>query len=199
MPVTFFLLAHKRKSPKKKGAPARRHHLASSCGDPALLARPGGRVTRAPSSLLQTHQALIACASANTFAARPSSTETPGRSARARRRLGAPRSKAVPGSYAGKRPFHIPPSDFRLSARAARRQTGAPKHFYVREDAKCHWRLKHVAVDCADRRHFPAAALARTCFATRPAAANKTSAAVPTSNHIVTFIVAVCAETGARV
>jgi len=61
VPVTFFLLAQKEKSPKKKGAPARRHHLASSCGDPALLARPGGRVTRAPSSFLQTYQALTTC------------------------------------------------------------------------------------------------------------------------------------------
>ena len=41
-PVTFFLLAHKRKSPKKKGAPVRRRYLASSCGSPVLLDRPGG-------------------------------------------------------------------------------------------------------------------------------------------------------------
>jgi len=30
VPVTFFLLAHKRKSPKKKGAPVRRRHLVNS-------------------------------------------------------------------------------------------------------------------------------------------------------------------------
>ena len=41
-PVTFSLLAHKRKSPKRKGAPVHRRYLASSCGSPALLDRPGG-------------------------------------------------------------------------------------------------------------------------------------------------------------
>jgi len=30
VPVTFFLLAHKRKPPKKKGAPVRRHYRVNS-------------------------------------------------------------------------------------------------------------------------------------------------------------------------
>ena len=41
VPATFFLLAHKRKSPKKKGAPVRRHYLVHSCGVPALLDQVG--------------------------------------------------------------------------------------------------------------------------------------------------------------
>jgi hypothetical protein len=41
VPVTFFLLAQKEKSPKKKGAPVRRRYLVNSCGSPALLDQSG--------------------------------------------------------------------------------------------------------------------------------------------------------------
>ena len=102
-------------SPKKKvikeerrpGAPP---HLASSCGDPALLARPGGRVTRAPSPLLQTYQALITCDVAMATTARPSSTETSGPVCDCSASLRGPKFKGTSREPRDRSSFRLHPS-----------------------------------------------------------------------------------------